>query len=101
MKQLLEPLQVGFSGIEIGLCGRDVGSRGSGLRFGLTNVFRTRAGLQKPQLRVRLRPLRLRPLQRKIDVARVESRDDIALLAADRLRRLLISMIRPPTSGAT
>ena len=81
-EQPLEPLKVRFGGGEIGLRGGDVGRRGGGLRLGLADVFAARAGLQQPQLRVGLRSLGLRALQREIDVARIEPRDDIALLHA-------------------
>ena len=78
----LEALKIRLGGGEIGLRGGDVGRRGGDLRLGLADVLAARAGLQQPQLRVRLRSLGLRALQREIDVARVEPRDDIALLHA-------------------
>ena len=82
LQQLLEPLKVRLGGGEVGLRGGDVGRRGGDLRLGLADVFAARAGLQQPQLRVGLRSLGLRALQREIDVARVEPRHHIALLHA-------------------
>ena len=82
LQQRLEALKIRLGGGEVGLRGGDVGRRGGDLRLGLADVLTARAGLQQPQLRVRLRSLGLRALQREIDVARVEPRHHIALLHA-------------------
>ena len=72
-QELLEPRFVVARGRQFRLRRVLVGGRRGDLRLGLLNVLGPRAGLQQPQLRLRLRAVGLRARDREIRVGRVES----------------------------